>query len=82
MITPVAINRVKDIYEIIIKFYALPVMARHVIGSQYINAPWEQFVLHPEDMSDKVILRVFETKDFVEFSNIVKAYQTNEFYGE
>ena len=42
-------NRVKDYYEVAVKFLSLPPMARYVIGTTIALMKYEEFILNEEE---------------------------------
>jgi len=71
------VNRVKDLYEIIVKYYSIPPMARYIISTNFLMTRWEDFILNEDEMSDKIFQRAIEKKVFPEFSQIVRNYKSN-----
>lgn len=69
-------NRVEDYYITAVKFFALPPMARYIIGTTFLIAKWEEFVLNEDEISDMIFLRVIEKKLYPEFRQIVRNYRS------
>ena len=75
-------NRVKTLYEVAVKYFSLPPMARYVIGTQFLIAKWEEFVLNEDEMSDKIFLKAIDKKVYTEFCQVIKDYKSNGNYSE
>jgi len=69
-------NRVKDFYETIVKFYALPPMARYVLGTSIALMKYEEFILNEDEMSDMIFVRAIEKNKYDELKFIVMNHRS------
>jgi hypothetical protein len=69
-------NRVSELYDLAVKFFALPEMAGYVIGTHFNCS--SELLLHMDVEETALLLfrRIIERDEFEEFKRLVNNYQT------
>ena len=69
-------NRIHDLYELAVRFNALPSMVKYVIGSTFRITKYEDFVLNEDEISDSIFEHAVK-KHYKEFRTKIRDYKPN-----